>query len=129
MSSLLDKIGAELRRGLIQIAALSLLQQRLYGYQLVKVLARYGLDTEEGTLYPLLRRLEAQGLLASEWDTNGSRPRKYYVLTDEGLEALPQLEQVWAEISGAIGRVLEAGSAVTIHETGEAADEAVEAER
>ena len=129
MSSLLDKIGAELRRGLIQIAALSLLQQRLYGYQLVKILAQHGLDTEEGTLYPLLRRLESQGLLASEWDTNGSRPRKYYVLTDEGLEALPQLEQVWSEISGAIGRVLDAGAVVTIHDTEEVPDKPVEAER
>ena len=106
MSSFLDKIGAELRRGLIQIAALSLLHERLYGYQLVKILAAAGLETEEGTLYPLLRRLEAQGLLESEWDTAGTRPRKYYVLSEEGVKALPQLENVWSEISGAVGKIL-----------------------
>ena len=129
MSTLLDKIGAELRRGLIQIAALSLLQQRLYGYQLVKILAAHGLDTEEGTLYPLLRRLESQGLLAAEWDTNGSRPRKYYVLTDEGLEALPHLEKIWAEISGAVGRILDASAEPTIHDADPATEEHVEARR
>jgi len=107
MSNLLDKIGAELRRGMVQIAALSLLRKRLYGYQLVKVLAAAGLETEEGTLYPLLRRLESQGLLTSEWDTEGSRPRKYYVLSPEGVEALPRLERIWEEISGSVGRILE----------------------
>jgi len=107
MSNLLDKIGAELRRGMVQIAALSLLRKRLYGYQLVKVLAAAGLETEEGTLYPLLRRLESQGLLTSEWDTEGSRPRKYYVLSSEGVEALPRLERIWEEISGSVGRILQ----------------------
>jgi DNA-binding PadR family transcriptional regulator len=111
MSTLLDKIGAELRRGLVQIAALSLLRERLYGYQLVKVLANAGLETEEGTLYPLLRRLEGQGLLQAEWDTGGSRPRKYYVLSEAGREALPQLESMWNEIVAAVGGIL-AGEAV-----------------
>ena len=60
----------------------------------------------EGTLYPLLRRLEAQGLLKSEWDTGGTRPRKYYVLSEEGVKALPQLENVWREISSAVGNIL-----------------------
>ncbi|MGH7162352.1 MAG: PadR family transcriptional regulator [Planctomycetota bacterium] len=109
MSSLFDRIGAELRRGLLQIAALSLLQKRLYGYQLVKILASHGLDTEEGTLYPLLRRLETQGLLRSEWDTEGTRPRKYYVLTAEGQKALPQCESAWREVAGAVSSILEQG--------------------
>ncbi|MHC4548133.1 MAG: PadR family transcriptional regulator [Planctomycetota bacterium] len=116
MSSLLDKIGAELRRGLVQIAALSLLRERLYGYQLVKILAASGLETEEGTLYPLLRRLEAQGLLQSEWDTGGSRPRKYYVLSKEGVAALPRLESMWLEISTAVGNILENGSPAELTE-------------
>jgi len=109
MSTLFDKIGAEVRRGIVQIAALSLLRERLYGYQLVKILAACGLETEEGTLYPLLRRLEAQGLLVSEWDTGSSRPRKYYTLSDAGREALPRLEEVWSDISGAVARILESG--------------------
>jgi len=106
MSSLFDKIGAELRRGLVQIAALSLLQERLYGYQLLKVLSQAGIETEEGTLYPLLRRLESQGLLESEWDTAGSRPRKYYLLSEQGRETLPRLEEVWSDISEAMGAIL-----------------------
>ena len=72
----------------------------------VKVLATAGLDTEEGTLYPLLRRLESQGLLVSEWDTAGKRPRKYYLLSDQGRTALEQLEDVWSEISAAVAAVL-----------------------
>ncbi len=106
MPSLFDKIGAELKRGLVQIAALCLLQERLYGYQLVKILASHGLETEEGTLYPLLRRLEAQGLLLSEWDTQGARPRKYYLLSPQGMEALPRLREAWEEIAGAVGTIL-----------------------
>jgi len=116
MSSLFDKIGAELRRGLVQIAALSLLRERLYGYQLVKILGASGLETEEGTLYPLLRRLEAQGLLLSEWDTEGSRPRKYYVLSDEGAKALPKLEAVWQEIGAAVSRILQCESPAELME-------------
>ncbi len=104
--SLLDKIGAELKRGLVQIAALSLLRERMYGYQLVKILASGGLETEEGTLYPLLRRLEGQGLLVSEWDTEGARPRKYYLLTAEGRAALPRMEEAWAEISRSVSSIL-----------------------
>jgi len=116
MSSLIDKMGAELRRGLVQIAALSLLRERLYGYQLVKVLAACGLETEEGTLYPLLRRLESQGLLSSEWDTAGSRPRKYYVLSAEGRDVLPQLEGLWHEISSAVGTILDKGAPAALLE-------------
>ena len=113
MSSKLDKIGAEVRRGIIQIAALSLLRERMYGYQLVKVLASAGLETEEGTLYPLLRRLESQGLLRSEWDTAGARPRKYYTLSEAGTQALPQLETVWNEVSHAVTRILADGAVAT----------------
>ncbi|MFQ5843990.1 MAG: PadR family transcriptional regulator [Planctomycetota bacterium] len=112
MASPLDKIGAELRRGVIQVAALSLLRDKLYGYQLVKVLASFGLDTEEGTLYPLLRRLESQGLLRSQWDTAGARPRKYYVLSEEGRTLLSRLRQIWGEISDGVARILEHGSPV-----------------
>jgi len=111
MSTLFEKIGAELRRGLIQVAALSLLQQRLYGYQLVKILASFGLETEEGTLYPLLRRLETQGLLHSEWDTQGARPRKYYVLSKEGLDALPRFEAAWREVAQSVTSILEHAAA------------------
>jgi len=105
-ASTLEKIGAELRRGIVQIAALSLLRERMHGYQLVKVLAEAGIDAEEGTLYPLLRRRETQGLLTSEWDTGGARPRKYYLLSDEGASALPLLEEIWRGINRSVTAIL-----------------------
>ena len=108
-ASSLEKIGAELRRGIVQIAALALLREPMHGYQLVKVLSGAGLETEEGTLYPLLRRLEGQGLLRSEWDTQGARPRKVYTLSDEGHAALPLLEQTWRQINESVEVVLGEG--------------------
>jgi DNA-binding PadR family transcriptional regulator len=115
-TSSLEKIGAELRRGIVQIAALALLRAPMHGYQLVKVLAEAGIETEEGTLYPLLRRLETQGLLGSEWDTEGARPRKYYTLSEEGRAALPLLEETWREINGAVGAVLDGAVPTTVAE-------------
>ena len=114
----LDKIGAELRRGIVQIAALSLLRERMHGYQLVKVLAEAGIDTEEGTLYPLLRRLETQGLLTSQWDTGGARPRKYYLLSEEGKSALPVLEAVWRGINSSVNAILVTDDAALASEGG-----------
>ena len=104
-------VGAELRRGIVQIAALSLLRERMHGYQLVKVLAAAGIETEEGTLYPLLRRLENQGLLSSQWDTGGARPRKYYLLSPDGEAALPILEQTWRHINDSVNAILQPGVA------------------
>ena len=115
-NSSLEKIGAELRRGIVQIAALALLRDPMHGYQLVKVLAEAGLDTEEGTLYPLLRRLEGQGLLRSEWDTEGARPRKVYTLSEEGRAALPLLEGTWRQINDSVGSILGAGITLPIGE-------------
>jgi len=93
---------SELRRGVLQVAVLALLRRRTYGYDLLRVLAERGLPAEEGTLYPILRRLEAEGLLASSWDTTGSRPRKYYESTDEGREALRALLASWERVDGAL---------------------------
>ncbi|MHC4955887.1 MAG: PadR family transcriptional regulator [Planctomycetota bacterium] len=105
-ASTLEKIGAELRRGIVQVAALALLRERMHGYQLVKVLAEAGIETEEGTLYPLLRRLETQGLLTSQWDTAGARPRKYYLLSEAGHSALPLLEETWRRINSSVNSIL-----------------------
>src|SRR5690606_4587516 len=77
----------ELRRGVLVLAVLSQLRQRQYGYSLRQALAAGGMPVEEGTLYPLLRRLEAQGLLASEWDTATAPPRRHYRLSAEGKPA------------------------------------------
>ena len=88
----------ELRRGVLQVAVLALLRSRAYGYDLLRVLGERGLPAEEGTLYPVLRRLEQEGLLSSSWDTSGSRPRKYYESTDEGRAALESLLAAWDRV-------------------------------
>ena len=70
----LDKISQELRRGVLILATLSQLRQEKYGYDLISHLAEQGMEIDQGTLYPLLRRLEAQGLLDSTWNVDGTRP-------------------------------------------------------
>jgi DNA-binding PadR family transcriptional regulator len=85
----------ELRRGVLVLAVLSQLRQRQYGYSLRQALAEGGMPIEEGTLYPLLRRLEAQGLLLSEWDTGTAPPRRYYRLGPEGARAFAELAEAW----------------------------------
>ena len=74
----------ELRRGTIVLACLRLLREAGYGYSLLEQLASHGFETDANTLYPLLRRLEKQGYLESEWNTDQSRPRKFYLTSDEG---------------------------------------------
>ncbi len=88
----------ELRRGVIVLAVLSQLDEEQYGYSLMKLLSEQGLEIDQGTLYPLLRRLESQGLLSSDWNTEGSRPRRYYVISPKGQELLPRLEEEWNKI-------------------------------
>jgi PadR family transcriptional regulator, regulatory protein PadR len=92
-----EQLRLELRRGIVVLAVLSLLDSASYGYSLIQRLATLGLIIEEGTLYPLLRRLEKQGLLHSEWDTSESRPRKYYRISDDGKKVLTALQAEWQE--------------------------------
>ncbi|CEI81772.1 PadR family transcriptional regulator [Oceanobacillus oncorhynchi subsp. incaldanensis] len=103
----LDKIMQELRRGTITIGALSQLSEPQYGYSLVTMLHEKGIHVEPGTLYPLLRRLEKQGLLDSTWDTNESRPRKYYVLSKTGKEVFDLLVVEWKNIAASMDQVIE----------------------
>ncbi|MFD2681996.1 PadR family transcriptional regulator [Bacillus seohaeanensis] len=103
----MDKLMQELRRGTITIGALSQLSEPQYGYSLVTMLADKGIHVEPGTLYPLLRRLEKQGLLDSKWDTNESRPRKYYVLSETGKEVFDLLVVEWRSIVESLNHVIE----------------------
>jgi len=100
------KLTQELRRGILVLAALSQLKEEKYGYALINSLAKKGLDIEQGTLYPLLRRLETQGLLESEWNVEGSRPRRYYVISPEGLTTLQDLTREWREITQVMKKLL-----------------------
>ena len=101
-----EKISQELRRGLVILAALSRLKQQQYGYSLISELAEQGLEIDQGTLYPLLRRLESQGLLDSNWDVEGSRPRRYYVINDTGTAVLEALSADWRSLVDVMDRLL-----------------------
>src|SRR6476620_1205968 len=95
MSTLLNSLTTELRRGTLTLAVLSQLRTPQYGYSLVQLLEDSGISIEQSTLYPLLRRLEKQELVTSSWDTSESRPRKYYVLSEYGLEIFLKLKDEW----------------------------------
>ena len=100
------KLTQELRRGILVLATLNQLKETKYGYALISSLAEKGLDIDQGTLYPLLRRLEAQGLLQSEWNVEGSRPRRYYILSEDGIQVLEGLSEVWRELTETMDRLL-----------------------
>ncbi|MHA6252854.1 PadR family transcriptional regulator [Oceanobacillus sp. CAU 1775] len=103
----LDKLMQELRRGTLTIAVLSQLSKPQYGYSLVTKLDDINIPIEPGTLYPLLRRLEKQGILDSKWDTNESRPRKYYLLSENGKETYRLLVQEWKSIATSLEKVID----------------------
>lgn len=90
-----EKLNQELRRGILVLATLSQLKEAKYGYALIDEVSHRGLDIDQGTLYPLLRRLEEQGLLESEWNVEGSRPRRYYRISQTGEELLQVLTDDW----------------------------------
>lgn len=106
-NDMLEKLTQELRRGILILAVLSRLDEERYGYDLINRLDEKGLEIEQGTLYPLLRRLESQGLLTSEWNVEGARPRRYYVLSPQGKEMLEALTAEWRKLSAVMERLLE----------------------
>ncbi len=96
----------ELRRGTVVLASLVLLRRPYYGYALLSALAEGGFEVDANTLYPLLRRLEKQGLLRSEWNTDEARPRKFYEIAPAGEQVLEQLTAEWAELDRNVRRML-----------------------
>lgn len=102
-----DKLTQELRRGILVLAVLSRLDEERYGYDLISRLDEKGLEIEQGTLYPLLRRLEDQGLLTSEWNVEGARPRRYYSLSPEGRTVLNALAGEWRRLAHVMDEMLE----------------------
>ena len=103
---MLENVVLELRRGVIVLAVLSLLQEEQYGYSVMKLLSDQGLEVDQGTLYPLLRRLEAQGLLESKWRVEEARPRRDYAISAEGRQLLPLLKYEWNRIVATLGKFL-----------------------
>ncbi len=106
LNELMDSLVIELKRGTLVLSVLSQLSEPEYGYSLVQKLEEKNAAIDAGTLYPLLRRLEKQQLLKSEWDTTESRPRKFYVLSDEGRQLFKQLKQEWRTISSQLEALL-----------------------
>jgi len=101
-----ERLELELRRGVVVLATLSQLRTFRYGYELRQSLAAKGMPIEEGTLYPLLRRLESQGFLDSEWRTDEGPPRRYYVLSADGIPLYDQLTKCWRGLNDAMDRLL-----------------------
>lgn len=97
----------ELRKGTLVLAVLSELNTKHYGYSLVETLNGKGLDIDQNTLYPLLRRLEKNGVLESLWNTNESRPRKYYILSSLGKEVYIELVEEWKNSTKIMRGILE----------------------
>ncbi|MBR7746571.1 PadR family transcriptional regulator [Undibacterium baiyunense] len=100
------KLELELRRGVVVLATLSQLRKPRYGYELRQALSEQGMAIEEGTLYPLLRRLETQGLLQSEWKIEDGPPRRYYSLNEDGKKLLEKLTESWQNMNQVMGQLL-----------------------
>jgi PadR family transcriptional regulator PadR len=104
---LFENLRLELRRGCLIMAVLVQLRVERYGYTLRKALADDGLEIDEGTLYPLLRRLEIQGLLASEWREEDKRKKRFYRLSPDGVVILEKLLDEWKRINASLDRILQ----------------------
>jgi PadR family transcriptional regulator PadR len=104
---LFENLRLELRRGCVVLAVLASLRTEQYGYTLRKALADLGMDIDEGTLYPLLRRLESQGLLVSEWREEGKRNKRFYRLSPDGRPVLKRLLTEWQAIGASLQGIFE----------------------
>jgi PadR family transcriptional regulator PadR len=102
-----ENLRLELRRGCLTLAVLTQLRTERYGYTLRKALADEGLEIDEGTLYPLLRRLESQGLLVSQWREEEKRNKRFYKLSPAGQETLTQLLGEWERINTSLTKILQ----------------------
>src|SRR3984957_12628868 len=101
-----EALRLELRRGSLILAVLGRLRQEHYGYTLRKALAEAGVEIDEGALYPMLRRLETQGLLTSEWREEDKRKKRFYRLSDDGARLLAELAAEWRDINQSLDTLL-----------------------
>lgn len=105
--ALYEKLLLELRRGVLMLAVLSQMKDEQYGYSLKQSLDEQGMEINEGTLYPLLRRLEAQGLLTSDWQVvDDARPRRYYKMSPKGESVFANLTQEWQALVTVMNKLL-----------------------
>jgi PadR family transcriptional regulator, regulatory protein PadR len=111
-AAIFENLRLELRRGCLILAVLAQLKAEHHGYALRKSLADLGLAIDEGTLYPLLRRLESQGLLQSEWREEDKRNKRFYRLSPEGRNVLKELLKEWQQINASVGRIVNGSRSV-----------------
>jgi PadR family transcriptional regulator PadR len=104
--SIFENLRSELRRGSLILAVLGQLRTEQYGYTLRKALAEHGMEIDEGTLYPLLRRLETQGLLKSEWREEDKRNKRFYMLSEDGKQILGQLIAEWKTLDSSLSEIV-----------------------
>jgi PadR family transcriptional regulator PadR len=112
MSELFENLRLELRRGCLVLAVLAKLRAEHYGYTLRKALADRGMEIDENTLYPLLRRLESQGLLLSQWREEDKRNKRFYRLSPEGERILGQLLAEWQNMNASLHRIIDGDPAL-----------------
>jgi len=117
-AEILENLRSELRRGSLIVAVLAELRQEQYGYTLRKSLEEHGISMDEGTLYPLLRRLETQGLLASEWRETDKRNKRFYRLSPQGEVILTELLLDWENLSQSLRAILQQSQSGPAHESG-----------
>ena len=106
-TEIVEKLRLELRRGALPLAVLAQLRREHYGYSLRRELNELGLDIDEGTLYPLVRRLETQGLLLSEWRQDEARQKRFYRITPLGRQVLKLLVGEWQALNASVERIIE----------------------
>jgi PadR family transcriptional regulator PadR len=105
-----DRWEAQLRKGALEMATLACLWKgRLYGLEIIRFLESHSrLVLAEGTIYPILNRLKAEGMLTSEWvEAEAGHPRKYYSLTDAGRQRLRLMAEAWVSFSQGLSQLLE----------------------
>jgi PadR family transcriptional regulator, regulatory protein PadR len=108
-ADIIEALRGELRRGTLVLAVLGTLRSEKYGYTLKTELGSLGIEIDEGALYPMLRRLETQGLLTSEWREEAKRQKRFYRLSADGAEALAHLTTEWRAMNGALDAILKEG--------------------
>ena len=102
----IGSLETEMNRGFLHILVLALLEKNMYGYSMVKHIETLGYRVEENTLYPLLRRLEKNGWIASKWDLSEDRPRKFYAITAEGRALRASLLEIWKTQDRILGEIM-----------------------
>lgn len=113
MDTDITNLETEMNRGFLQILVLASLEQKMYGYRMLKFLEQTGYTVEENTLYPILRRLEKNGLIKSEWDVSGGRPKKFYLVTTLGRSVRKKALSIWEEQNNILNTIMERKSHVS----------------